>query len=60
MVVDEGAIKLVLEGAQTKPEDWLVVQAYEKPFISLLWLGTILIAVGFTVSSVRRAREDQR
>ena len=54
MVVDEGAIRLVLEGAQAQPEDWVVVQAYEKPFISLLWLGVIIVGIGFGVSTVRR------
>ncbi len=60
MVVDQGAIKLVLDGAHVAKEDWLVVQAYEKPFISLLWLGTMILGVGFGISFVRRRDEARR
>lgn len=60
MVVDEGAIRLVVEGAHVAKEDWLVVQAYEKPFISLLWLGTGILGLGFGVSFVRRLGEARR
>ena len=59
MVVDEGAIRLVFEGATVAAEDWLVVQAYEKPFISLLWLGTGILGLGFGVSFVRRLGESR-
>ena len=57
MEVDEGAIRLVFDGATPAPEDYIVVQAYEKPFISLLWLGTIVLGVGFCVSFSRRLSE---
>ena len=60
MVVDEGAIKVVVEGAETAEEEWVVVQAYEKPFISLLWIGTGLIGLGFGVSFARRLGEARR
>ncbi|MEM6931500.1 MAG: cytochrome c biogenesis protein CcsA, partial [Myxococcota bacterium] len=43
MQVDNDAVQIVVEGARTVPEDWVVVQAYRKPFISLLWLGTIVL-----------------
>ena len=60
MVVDEGAIKVVVEGAETAEEEWVVVQAYEKPFISLLWIGTGLLGLGFGVSFARRLGESRR
>ena len=41
-------------------EEWVVVQAYEKPFISLLWLGTGILGVGFVVSFRRRLGESRR
>ncbi len=59
MQVDNDAVQLVVEGAQTVPEDWVVVQAYRKPFISLLWLGTIVLGVGFLLSIVRRVQEQR-
>ena len=59
MQVENDAVKLAVEGASTAPTDWVVVQAYRKPFISLLWLGTLVLAVGFTLSIVRRVQEGR-
>ena len=55
MNVDNGEIKLQVEGVDTTPEDWLVVQAYEKPFINLVWIGFIILSLGFCISIYRRA-----
>ncbi len=60
MVVDEGAIRLIFEGASVAQEEWVVVQAYEKPFISLLWLGTGILGIGFGISFRRRLGEARR
>ncbi len=57
MNVDSGQIKLVVEGVDVMPEDWVVVQAYEKPFIGLLWTGIIVVTLGFAVSIGRRAKD---
>jgi len=59
MNVNTGAITLGLEGVEVAPEDWLVVQAYEKPFINFVWFGIIMVSIGFGVSIYRRAY-DQR
>jgi cytochrome c-type biogenesis protein CcmF len=59
MNVDNGAITLQVEGIQVAPEDWLVVQAYEKPMISLVWIGLILLTFGFGVSIVRRTKDER-
>ncbi len=59
MEVDQGAIRLVFDGAAPAPEEYVVVQAYEKPFLSLLWLGTIVLGVGFCVSFARRVGEQR-
>ena len=60
MVVDEGAIRVAFDGAHLSQEEWVVVQAYEKPFISLLWIGTGLLGIGFAVSFRRRLGEARR
>ena len=37
--------------------DWVIVQAYEKPFISVLWIGTLVLLAGVALSVRRRAAE---
>jgi len=60
MQPDENAINLVLEGATADQSEWLVVQAYEKPFISILWLGIIVMLFGFGLAVYRRAEESRK
>jgi len=55
MNVDNGAITLEVEGIESEPEDWLVVQASEKPFISFVWIGFIILSFGFCLSIYRRS-----
>jgi len=55
MNVDSGSINLAIQGVAMAPEDWLVVQAYEKPFISLVWIGFIFLSLGFALSVYRRS-----
>lgn len=40
--------------ASTTQKDWIIVNALEKPLINLLWIGTILMGVGFGISAYRR------
>ena len=54
MNVDTGEITLTLDGA-TGP-DYVIVQAQEKPAISLVWIGIILLSGGFVLSATRRAK----
>ena len=35
----------------------LTVEFSIKPFISLVWIGVVLMAIGFTISTLRRKRE---
>jgi cytochrome c-type biogenesis protein CcmF len=44
-------------GISARQKDYVVVKAMEKPFINLLWLGTLLVMTGFGVAIVRRFRE---
>ncbi|HYE94971.1 MAG TPA: cytochrome c biogenesis protein CcsA [Rubricoccaceae bacterium] len=60
MEVEQNAVQLVVEGATFDEPDWLVVQAYRKPFISLLWLGTLVVLGGFGLALARRAAEARR
>ena len=55
MNVDTGEINLTLDGVTGA--DYVVVQALEKPAISLVWIGIILLSGGFLLSVVRRMKE---
>jgi cytochrome c-type biogenesis protein CcmF len=57
MQVEDNAIRLVVEGAQVPQADWVIVQAYEKPFISVLWIGTLVLLAGVAMAVRRRASE---
>ena len=57
MSVDDGAINLLVDGVDVDSPDWIIVEAIEKPFINLVWIGIILITLGFIFSIARRAQE---
>jgi len=54
---DTGQITLAIDGVTVAPEDWILVQAYEKPAISLVWIGIILFSFGFGLAIFRRVGE---
>jgi cytochrome c-type biogenesis protein CcmF len=41
----------------TRQKDWVIIKAMEKPLINILWLGTGVLMVGFSMAMVRRFRE---
>jgi cytochrome c-type biogenesis protein CcmF len=57
MNVNNGKATFAVEGVDVMPEDWVVVQAYTKPLISLLWVGIIVMTVGFVVAIGRRVQD---
>ncbi|MBI1937876.1 MAG: cytochrome c biogenesis protein CcsA [Ignavibacteriales bacterium] len=46
------------EHAAATPKEILTVEASIKPFISLVWIGVILMAAGFLVAAFRRSKES--
>lgn len=44
-------------GVETTQKDYVVMKAIEKPFINILWTGTILMAFGFGIAMYRRFSE---
>jgi cytochrome c-type biogenesis protein CcmF len=44
----------------TRQKDWIVIRALEKPFINILWLGTFVVMIGFTVAMTRRFGEFKK
>ena len=59
MNVDNGSANFIIEGADADTEDWVVVQAYEKPFINLVWLGLLVLTGGFVLSMSRRIQDHK-
>lgn len=48
---EDGSIELGIETAQ---KDWIIMQAIEKPQINILWVGTIVMIIGFIIATRRR------
>lgn len=57
MSVGSGKATFAIDGVDVMPKDWVVVQAYAKPMISLVWIGIIILTVGFCISITRRVRD---
>ncbi len=41
----------------TRQKDWVVIKALEKPFVNVLWIGTLVLMAGFSIAMVRRFRD---
>jgi cytochrome c-type biogenesis protein CcmF len=41
----------------TTQRDFIVMKATEKPLINILWLGTFVLMIGFTMATIRRFKE---
>jgi cytochrome c-type biogenesis protein CcmF len=57
MNANNGKATFAVEGVDVMPENWVVVQAYTKPLISLLWTGIIVMTIGFVVAIGRRVQD---
>lgn len=44
-------------GINTRQKDWVVIKALEKPYINVLWIGTLVLMAGFVIAMFRRIRE---
>lgn len=44
----------------TRQKDWIVLRALEKPYINVLWLGTVVVMAGFGIAMARRIREFRK
>ena len=54
------AIRLVVAGGAPSSTGVLVVEASTKPYILLLWLGTVVMFSGFALAMVKRTKEIPR
>jgi cytochrome c-type biogenesis protein CcmF len=46
-------------GVNTTQKDYIILKAIEKPFINVLWIGTCVMIIGFTMAIVRRFNDNQ-
>ena len=44
----------VILAYQTTQKDWIIIEAVRKPWINLLWIGTLLLVVGFLIAMRKR------
>ncbi|MDX5422708.1 MAG: cytochrome c biogenesis protein CcsA [Hymenobacteraceae bacterium] len=44
-------------GVNVTQKDYIILKAMEKPFINILWIGTIIMSIGFVMAIVRRKDE---
>jgi len=54
---NEGKFELSIETSQ---KDYIIMKAIEMPFINILWLGTIVLMIGFSVATYRRYKEFKK
>ena len=54
------SIELTVDGLNEEfEEDWILVVAERKPFVSVVWLGTFLLMGGFSISIMRHWRREK-
>jgi cytochrome c-type biogenesis protein CcmF len=46
-------------GVSTTQKDYIILKAMEKPFINLLWSGTLLMGLGFGMAVYQRGRKPR-
>ncbi|MER2999101.1 cytochrome c biogenesis protein CcsA [Pontibacter populi] len=44
-------------GVNTTQKDYIILKAMEKPFVNILWIGTIVMSIGFIMAITRRNQE---
>jgi cytochrome c-type biogenesis protein CcmF len=47
-------------GLRRRQKDWVVIKALEKPYINVLWIGTLVLMAGFGIAMTRRIREFRK
>ncbi|MEQ9265014.1 MAG: cytochrome c biogenesis protein CcsA [Balneolaceae bacterium] len=57
----DDSIELSIEGLdETYEEEWILVVAEKKPFISIVWAGTFVLMFGFSVSIMRHWDREKK
>jgi cytochrome c-type biogenesis protein CcmF len=48
---------LLTFGVSTTQKDWVILKAMEKPYINVLWLGSLMVLIGLGIAIARRYKE---
>ncbi len=46
-------------GVNSTQKDYIILKAMEKPFVNVLWIGTLVMSIGFVMAVVRRSKEGK-
>jgi len=56
-----GEVELTLKGIDKNVEEqWVLIVAEDKPFVSIVWIGTFLLMIGFSVSIFRHWDRERK
>ena len=64
MNASQGMVELTFDSLSSEseqksvPKEILTIEASIKPFISLIWLGVVVMVIGFVISAYRRSKES--
>ncbi|ARS37287.1 cytochrome c biogenesis protein CcsA [Pontibacter actiniarum] len=47
-------------GVNASQKDYIILKAMEKPFVNVLWIGTIVMSIGFVMAIIRRNDEGKK
>jgi cytochrome c-type biogenesis protein CcmF len=57
---DQGTVELrVLTSGEEPQGELLILEVSKKPLINVLWLGTVLVMLGMSIATYRRAKESK-
>jgi cytochrome c-type biogenesis protein CcmF len=65
LVANQGIVKIAVSPYQTEAQnnnvkrEVLAVTASIKPFVGLVWLGTLVVVAGFFIAMLRRLKESR-
>ncbi len=55
-----GTIQLLIAEKNPGPKEYVIMKAIKFPMINLLWLGTVVLVIGFSMAVMDRYREAKR
>jgi len=54
---EDGTIEITMSERVSNEKDFIVMEAYVFPFINVLWLGCLIMAIGTTIAIIERVRK---